>query len=135
MVWHTLHEMHRVVLRMTQRCWCGRDLLVRTELANRRGGYNFEFVHEGLKYSASVREHNGKPLEIFLNSGKIDSSNDLIARDAAIVISIMLQYGVPLSALAQSALGKNADGSSSSPIGALIEILARQEAERGKNNV
>ena len=117
---------------MTQRCWCGRDLLVRTELANRRGGYNFEFSHEGLKYSASVREHKGRPLEVFLNCSKIDSASDLVARDAAIMLSIMLQYGVPLSALAQSALGKNLDGSSSSPIGALIEILAKQEAQRGE---
>jgi hypothetical protein len=115
---------------MTQRCWCGRDLLVRTELANRRAGHNFEFSHEGLKYSASVREHNGRPLEVFLNCSKIDSASDLVARDAAIVLSIMLQYGIPISVLAASALGKNADGSSSSPIGALIEILAKQEAER-----
>src|ERR1700694_1802483 len=117
---------------MTQRCWCGRDLLLRTELANRRGGYNFEFVHEGLKYSASVREHNGKPLEVFLNCSKIDSASDLVARDAAIVLSIMLQYGIPISVLAASALGKNADGTASLPIGKLVEILASQETERGQ---
>ena len=120
---------------MTNKCWCGRELLQRTELANRRGGYNFEFSHEGLKYSASVREHKGRPLEVFLNCSKIDSASDLVARDAAIMLSIMLQYGVPISALAQSALGKNVDGSSSSPIGALIEILARQEAQRGKDSI
>jgi hypothetical protein len=117
---------------MTQRCWCGRDLLVRTELANRRGGYNFEFSHDGQRYSVSVREYAGRPLEIFINGAKIDSSNDLIVRDVAVVLSIMLQYGVPLSDLAQSALGRNVDGTPSSPIGALIEILARGETERGE---
>jgi hypothetical protein len=96
-------------------------------LANRRGGYNFDFVHDNMQYNASVRTHKGIPVEVFLNANKIDSSADMVARDAAIMLSIMLQFGVPLSALADSALGKNADGSSSSPIGALIEILAKGE--------
>ncbi len=119
---------------MTNKCWCGRELLQRTELANRRGGYNFSFDHDELQYNVSVRTHKNVPMELFLNANKIDSAADLVARDAAIVLSIMLQFGIPLSVLAASALGRNVDGSPSSPIGKLIDILAQQEAKRGQQS-
>lgn len=110
---------------MSNKCWCGRMLLERTELPNRRRGEDFEFSHEGLRFHASIRYTNPtsvNPVEIFLNCAKVDSSADLAARDAAIIASVALQYGVPLSALSH-ALGRNQDGSASSPIGALLDIL------------
>ena len=107
-------------------CWCGKRILERVELPQRRGGYNFEFTHDTLRYHVSVRALAGQPVELFLNCGKIDSGADLVARDAAVIISVMLQYGIPLSVMASSALGKNPDGSPSSPIGKLLEILLKE---------
>jgi hypothetical protein len=46
-------------------------------------------------------------------------------RDAAILISVALQYGIPVDELAKS-MGANPDGRPSSPIGAILEILARE---------
>lgn len=107
-------------------CFCGKRILERIELGNRRTGHNFEFSHAGLRYIASTRlaKPGAKsPAEVFLNCAKSDSEADLVARDAAVLLSVALQYGVPLSALATSALGRDADGVPSSPIGKLLDIL------------
>lgn len=106
-------------------CWCGRRIHQRQVLPDRRGGDNFEFQHKGHRYLASVRYSTAQsvvPAEIFLNSAKIDSDHDLAARDAAILASVALQYGVPLADLAH-ALGRDPDNSASSPIGKLLDIL------------
>ena len=112
-------------------CWCGRRVMLRLELPNRRGGENFDFLHKGHRYYASVRYPTRLslvPSEIFLNSAKIDSDQDMAARDAAVVISVALQYGVPLAELA-NALGRDPDGAASSPIGHLLDILLGKEKE------
>ena len=106
-------------------CWCGKRILERQEMPGRRTGENFEFQHRGHRYLASARyptPHAVVPSEVFLNSAKIDSDHDLVARDAAVVISVALQYGVPLADLAH-ALGRDPDGTASSPIGKLLDIL------------
>ncbi|MCH8112737.1 MAG: hypothetical protein IH905_12405 [Proteobacteria bacterium] len=43
-----------------------------------------------------------RPCEIFLNGGKEGSQVDAMLADAATVISVALQYGVPLNTLAKS---------------------------------
>jgi hypothetical protein len=48
------------------------------------------------------------------------------ARDAAIVLSIAVQYGVPLEPI-RHAVTRNADGSPSSIIGAVLERLAEKD--------
>lgn len=114
--------------RRDRHCWCGQALLFRDELDNRRGGYNFEFVHSELTFKVSVRgKRDGlPPTEVFLNCSKISSLADLISRDAACVISIALQFGVPLSELAH-AMGRDDSGSATSPIGKLLDILTGKE--------
>lgn len=110
---------------MSKRCWCGQTVMSRDELPNKRSGENLEFVHDGLIFHASIRYASitsAAPVEIFLNCSKVDSFADFTVRDAAIIMSVALQYGVPLSALSH-ALGRNQDGSASSPIGALLDIL------------
>ena len=113
---------------MSRLCWCGEVIMERTILPSRRGGENFEFSCGTTQFTASIRrEHAGAQVtEVFVNASKVDSDVDLTARDAAIVISIALQYGVPISTLAHST-GRNRDGSASSPIGALLDILAKEE--------
>ena len=110
-------------------CWCGRRVLLRLDLPGRREGDNFDFMHKGHRFVASVRYASKsalEPSEIFLNSAKIDSDHDMAARDAAIMVSVALQYGVPLIALAH-ALGRDPDGAASSPIGQLLDILLGKE--------
>ncbi len=44
----------------------------------------------------------GQPREVFLNGGKEGSQFDAMLADAATIISVALQYGVPIAALAKS---------------------------------
>ena len=73
------------------------------DLPQRRGGENFDFIVGSTKFTASIRRSgpNAPITEVFVNASKVDSDVDLSIRDAAVVISIALQYGVPVSALAQ----------------------------------
>ena len=110
-------------------CWCGAKLFRRRELPQRRGGENFSFEHDGQKFTASVRYASITdltPREVFLNAEKPDSAVDLAAKDAAVLVSVALQYGVELRELSRS-LSRNADGGASSPIGALLDLLTREE--------
>ena len=43
-----------------------------------------------------------QPCEVFLNGGKEGSQFDAMLADAATIISVALQYGVPVAALAKS---------------------------------
>jgi hypothetical protein len=110
-------------------CWCGRRIFQRRELPSRRGGENFEFTLDGQRFFASVRYASVtdlQPREVFLNSEKPDSAVDLAARDAAVLVSIALQYGVELGELKRS-LSRNLDGSAGSPIAALLDLLTAKE--------
>ena len=109
-------------------CWCGRRIFERSELPARRGGENFEFEHDGTRFTASVRYAGVtdiSPREVFLNATKPDSAIDLAAKDAAVLVSIALQYGVELGELNKS-LSRNQDGSAGSPIAKLLDLLTRE---------
>jgi hypothetical protein len=120
---------------MTVRCWCGQELLVREPLPTRRGGETFSFEHRGLHFNATTgRRGPDEPIaEVFLNiaptkGGKYGSDSDLAARDAAVAVSLALQHGVPLGVL-QRAMGKELDGTPSSPIGKLLELIVSMESQ------
>ncbi len=115
------------------KCWCGQELLVREELPTRRLGENFSFEHHGLHFNATVgrRKSDGPISEVFLNvagdkGGKYGSDSDLAARDAAVAVSLALQHGIPLGVL-QRSMGRELDGSASSPIGHLLDLLVNEE--------
>ena len=82
----------------------------------------------------------GQPREVFLNGGKEGSQFDAMLADAATIISVSLQYGVPVAALAKSigripnaattpgALGQLTAGSQpTSALGAALDLLAAHE--------
>jgi hypothetical protein len=82
------------------------------------------FEHWGLPYIAGIgRAHNAAPIsEVFINCGKTGMQAETLARDSAVLLSLALQYGVPLATIAH-ALTRNADGSPSGPIGALCDLM------------
>ena len=81
-----------------------------------------------------------RPCEVFLNGGKEGSQVDAMLADAATIISVALQYGVPVAALAKS-VGRapnastmpgsldqlNAGSQPASPIGAALDLLMAHE--------
>ena len=96
----------------------------REKLPNRRLNETFGFELDGLRYTASVgRYADGRAAEVFLSNHKAGSQAGAIARDAAIILSFALQYGVPLDEV-RKALLRDGQGRASTPIGAALDLLA-----------
>lgn len=100
----------------------------RTPLPNRRAHEAFHFYHWDQKFIAGVgRAVPSAPIsEVWINTGKTGTQAETLARDSAVLLSLALQYGAPLSAIGR-ALTRNADGSASGPIGALVDLMERPE--------
>jgi ribonucleoside-diphosphate reductase alpha chain len=97
---------------------------MREKLQNRRASQTFELAVDGLKYTCTAsRFADGRIGEIFLNNHKSNSAADVNARDAAIVASLALQFGVPVDVI-RHALTRNADGSGSGPLAAALDHIA-----------
>jgi hypothetical protein len=99
---------------------------IRECLPNRRSAESFDFEVAGLKYTATIgRFPDGRPAEIFLNNHKHQSASDMWARDAGIICSIALQHSVPLETM-RNAIGRDGIGHPTSPIGAALDLIARE---------
>jgi hypothetical protein len=61
--------------------------------------------------------------ELFLNYAKTGTAIETQAHDAAVTVSLALQYGVPLDVL-RHAVKRNANGSAAGPIGAVLDKIA-----------
>lgn len=81
--------------------------LVRKRLKNRRPSNTFAVQALGLNFVATVSYYDdGRPGEIFITSGKIDSAAAVMASESAICASLALQYGADLETI-KRALGHN----------------------------
>jgi hypothetical protein len=98
----------------------------RQRLSQRRAHEVVDFEHGGHLYTAGFgRFDDGSLAEIFLNvPGRVGSSIEAMARDAATVASIALQYGAPAETV-RRALTRNADESASGPLGTALDLLSR----------
>lgn len=67
---------------------------------------------------------DGRPAEVFVSDIKAGSDMDAVARDAAILLSIALQHGIPLPEIAKS-LTQDPGGTPSSVIGSLVKELLK----------
>ncbi len=103
----------------------------RERLPHRRGCVTFEYDHEGLRYVASVGFMPGtwEPKEVFVNCQRLGTAADSTIRDAAISISLALQYGADLGNLAR-AMTRNQNGEPSSPIGRLLDLMVHTDENR-----
>ena len=96
----------------------------RARLPNRREHEVIAFEFRGLSYVVGVgRYPDGRPAEIFLDCGKGSSPVASDARDAAVAISIALQHCVPADDI-RAAVTREADGSASGIVGAVLDLLA-----------
>jgi hypothetical protein len=102
--------------------------MTRTRLPNRRAAETFEITAGGLNYRATVsRFADGRIAEVFLSNHKVGSQADANAKDAAVVCSIALQYGVPVDVI-RKALLRDARGAASSPLGVALDLLTADDA-------
>jgi hypothetical protein len=95
-----------------------------------RRSKTFALELQGLHYIASFsRFDGGRVAEVFLQDRKPASQSDANARDSAIAASLALQFGCPLGAL-RRALLRDAHGNASTPLGAVLDVIAAAEEQR-----
>ena len=100
-------------------------MTMRNVLPHRRFCETFELRHGGQNTAFTVtvgRYQNGTTGEIFISGAKAGSEVDGVARDGAVLLSLCLQYGVPLDVI-HGALTKEANGAPSTVIGAVVKKL------------
>ena len=101
-------------------------MTARERLPNRRPCESFEFRHAELDFTLAAGFYpDGRIAEIFLSSHKPGSPIEAIARDAAVTVSIALQFGVPIETI-RVALTKDHDGGAATVLGAALDKLAEQ---------
>lgn len=99
----------------------------RHRLPDRRACITFELECNGQRFLATVSAfYDGTLGEIFLNSVKLGSEIDTVARDSAIVASIALQHGANIDTI-RKALCRDARGHPTGPLGVALDILAGQQ--------
>jgi hypothetical protein len=75
----------------------------RRRLPNRRRSETVDLTIGNMPFSATVGfDADDRPQEVFLNGPKTGSAMSAILGDAAVTISIALQFGIPARALAKS---------------------------------
>src|SRR5262245_45264654 len=98
----------------------------RNVLPNRRETETFELVHgnKNTVFKVSTgRYPDGRIAEVFIFGAKAGSEVEAVAHDGAVILSIAMQYGVPLDVI-KGAIKRETDGSPSTIVGAVIDKLA-----------
>jgi hypothetical protein len=97
----------------------------RRRLANRRSSVTSNVEHHGNRFRMTVGHYEtGEIGEIFLNADLANSAFDAFIGDAAILVSLLLQYGCPIREIAH-ALKRDSLGQPASPIGAALDRIAK----------
>ena len=101
-------------------------LQLRRRLPQRRFHELLDFEHAGYCYTAGLGFfETGELAEIFINvPGRSGTAIEAVARDAAILTSICLQYGAPVEVI-RRALTRNSDDSAGGPLGVVLDLLAQ----------
>lgn len=102
----------------------------RRRLPLRRVVQTFELHHKtettDQAYQVSVGYYDDMtPAEVFVTGAKVGSAIEAVARDAAILLSLGMQFGVPLDVI-QNAMTKNSLEKPSSIIGAIVDKLCSE---------
>jgi hypothetical protein len=95
----------------------------RIRLPNRRPCENFDFEFYGMRYNVTAgRLPNGSLIEVFVSNHKSGNASDVAARDAGILLSLLLQHGYQIETISH-AVSRNTDGSASGVIGAVLDRI------------
>ena len=99
--------------------------MTRSRLPERRQCERFDMTRGQIGYAVTVGFDEGQPREVFVSTHRNTGEMTALARDAAILASLALQYGCPLDVM-QAALTREHDGSAAGLAGAVIDqIIAR----------
>jgi hypothetical protein len=100
-----------------------RDAPRRDRLPNRRGALSTSFERDGAHFQMTAGFYpDGRAGEVFVNADRANSLLDFLMSDAAILVSLALQYGAPLDEI-RHALKRDVRGTAASPIGAALDLI------------
>jgi hypothetical protein len=92
----------------------------RASLPHRRQSFRLTFEHEGVANAATYSLFpDGRLAEAFLEGGKPGSAIQVFSRDAAIALSIAIQYGVPMEIISRCV--------DAGPVGAFLRRITAME--------
>ena len=104
----------------------------RERLPNRRPSVKLRFEYgsgKPLQYEGTYGLYpDGRVGEVFLEAGKAGTDVESFTHDAAIAVSIGLQYGVPLEVFREAFL-RNEDGSPASALSTFTDLVASDLAQ------
>ena len=96
---------------------------MRIRLPARRAAEAFDFEFRGVRYSACLsRFPDGRIAEAFASPSKRGSHVDTDVNDSMTLLSIALQYGVPVEAI-KGAVCRDEAGVAAGFLGALIDAI------------
>jgi hypothetical protein len=97
----------------------------RERLPNKRTAETVTFQRDGARFEMTIGHYpDGRVGEVFLNADRANSLLDFLMSDAAILVSLALQYGAPLDEI-KHALKRDSRGAAASPIGAALDEITR----------
>jgi hypothetical protein len=96
---------------------------IRARLPDRRAHDVITVTHKTIKYDVGVGFHSdGRIAEVFISSTKAATDVAEAARDIAVVLSLALQYGVPLEKI-RDALTRDEQNNAAGLLGAVVDSL------------
>lgn len=112
-------------------------MTLRKRLPERRASDTETFFFGGEKYHITIGFYkDGSPGEVFLtrvkdaSAAKLGMQLEAMCRDAAILISLALQHGVPLHVI-DAALTRDGSGSAETIISVTVDELIKREKNEG----
>jgi hypothetical protein len=102
---------------------------LRDVLPQRRSSetFNMKFAHQNDEFVVTVGYYeDGRIGEVFINGPKSGTGMSDITRDGAVLMSLALQHGVPLSTM-RHAISRNTNGEAATIIGAVLDEITRRE--------
>lgn len=97
---------------------------LRARLPNRRVAETVSIVHDGQRFIVTVGfDTADRPREVFARAEKPDSAIDLLADDLGVLVSLLLQHGIPVSAIRHS-IGR-LQGQPASLVGRIVDLLGQ----------
>ena len=100
-------------------------MTIRRVLPQRRACESFDLDFGGLARAHTITigfYDDGTIGEVFINGGKSGEQVEAIARDAAVILSLALQFGVDLANI-KSAITRDAQGDAQTIIGVVVDRL------------
>lgn len=96
---------------------------MRQILPQRRPAETFDLRHWGQNFTVTVGTYaDGRVGEVFVDGAKTGADVQATASDAAVLLSLALQHGVPLETI-RHAVTRSASGDASSIMGAIVDLL------------